>query len=487
MAQESWRGTWWEAANPDTTRPGVLYRDEADRFRLELIGGFDIEIREPLPSGNGYAVKMDSRKLDMIHGTAEGTFFTLMGLQHAHTSGGFTARNITKQDWTAQRVLKGIHLSSPDEQVFTRLHLQFDYLLHWTHRSTYEITMRTEQGKPPDTQVARHLEPTLHATYQGVEIGLRVRSHDFNIERRPVANRTTIQTTEWATLDFDPPQPISHDALNTFSKDLQDLLTLCAYAPAASQGQSLIHPPTPEHPGHPEFDNEVDVMGPQIYRSPDSGRDKSLHHYLFTLADIEFAELIPRWLALKQNARMGSNILFGLRYISSGYVGARLLGVASAAENIHRSLRSGTTPLPDTHYKELKKKIRAALKGEPVAARQFVHHRLHNTPTYLDRLLDLAQIPDQAVVDELLTDRTRWATLLKDSRNDLAHANERSVANDDTSVAFWLLEITYALLHLVLMAELGLDADTQRRALDHPQVNWAHHEFRRVLATVSIE
>ncbi len=72
--------------------------------------------------------------------------------------------------------------------------------------------------------------------------------------------------------------------------------------------------------------------------------------------------------------------------------------------------------------------------------------------------------------------------MLRRARNDLAHADERSAASADTSAAFWLLEITYALLHLVLLAELGLDADLQRKALDHPKISWAQMQFRKILS-----
>ena len=44
---------------------------------------------------------------------------------------------------------------------------------------------------------------------------------------------------------------------------------------------------------------------------------------LFTLEDLDFGELVPRWLALKDKTWLGYNILFGLRYIGAGYSSGR--------------------------------------------------------------------------------------------------------------------------------------------------------------------
>jgi len=98
-------------------------------------------------------------------------------------------------------------------------------------------------------------------------------------------------------------------------------------------------------------------------------------------------------------------------------------------------------------------------------------------------MLELASIPNADVVDHLLTDRAAWATRLKNARHDLAHANERSGESADESAAFWLLEITYALLCLVALSKLGLSPEVQRRALDHPKIQWAAHQFQKLLTT----
>ncbi|GAA5108171.1 hypothetical protein GCM10025762_13570 [Haloechinothrix salitolerans] len=469
--------------DPEVVVPGTLYCADDGRARLELVGGFDTEIRQALPGGNGYTVSIDSRDFPLIHGTSGSERFTLIDTHATHTSGGLF-QDVVEQDLSPNRVLRGIHLRSLDEPVFVRARLQLERLLHWSTRSTFDLHVQLGEGGTGirEQQATTHPVPPVTATYNGMTIVLRVRSTEFNIAHSPVANRSSMETVERAILDFDAPEPVPFGAFDTVSKDIQDLLTLSAYEPCGSRGRSLILPTSEAHPG-PFDTKETEVVGRQVFQSDIEKTEGPHRNFLFTLRDLDFPELVPRWLALKDSARLGFNILFGLRYISTGYVGTRLLGVATAAESIHRALCPTSTPLPKATYRELKAKLLDAIPDEPVHLREFVKRGLRNDPTYNERMLELASLPDADVVDQLLTDRAKWAARLKNARHDLAHANERSGQSTDSSSAFWLLEITYALLCLVAMSKLGLSPEVQRRALDHPKIQWAAHQFKKLLTT----
>jgi hypothetical protein len=58
--------------------------------------------------------------------------------------------------------------------------------------------------------------------------------------------------------------------------------------------------------------------------------------YLFTLGDVDFGVFVPDWLALCEKAPTACAALFGLKYISEGYTGNRLLSAASSAEALLR-------------------------------------------------------------------------------------------------------------------------------------------------------
>jgi ApeA-like protein/HEPN superfamily Apea-like protein len=483
VSEQSWRGAWWEPSDPDVVHHGTFYCADDGRLRLELVGGFDIDVRTPLPNGNGYAVSPASRPVPLILGVSGNHRFTLIDNGHEGSSGsGFMFGDLERQDWSPTRALRGIHLQSLDEPVFLRGQLTLERLLYWSNRSTFDLTFLREPDQQMEYHAATHDEPPVSASYEAMTIRLRIINNDFHIRRRPVANSSSMETVEWAVLDFETSDPVSYNAFDTVGKDMQDLLTLSAYAPCGAHTQSLIYESSEEHPGSARWPNEIEVMGRQVYRTQPKDDEKQVHNFVLSLADLDFPGLVPRWLGLKHRARMACSILFGLRYISEGYVGTRLLGVASAAESLHGALRPQTMRLPRPDYKALKEKLLAAIDAEPEPIRDFVRRGLDNRPTYNDRMLDLASIPDQQAVDALLTNRDRWATALKDARHDLAHANERSASGADSPSAFWLLEVTYALLCLVLLAELGLSAEVQRRALDHPNITWAAKQFKESMA-----
>ncbi len=143
-------------------------------------------------------------------------------------------------------------------------------------------------------------------------------------------------------------------------------------------------------------------------------------------------------------------------------------------------------PLTKQEYRKLKDKILAALSDEPKHLVDFVKTGLRNNPTYNERMLELASIPDDGAVNALLGDREQWARALKKARNDLAHANERSSESDEISQAFLLMEVTYALLCLVLMSELGVSQEVQRRAVEiNSKISHVSRQFKKEMAVPS--
>ncbi|MCX5439592.1 hypothetical protein OHO83_17520 [Streptomyces sp. NBC_00569] len=475
MNERIWRGHWWETTNPEVKVPGTLRCTEAGDVTLELIGGFDIKIRQPLPNGAGYSVSGKSRTLTLIHGTSGKDDFTLLDVSHTGSRGSLFGDELTEQNWSAIRALRGIHLGSLSTPVFTRARLGFERLLQWSERTAFEISAEKLEGEARSSRrVEKVPVESLVAKHGDLEISLRHLSRDFDSTDDVVANERSFSAQEAADLTLTPPGPVHCKYFDEVEKDLQDLFTLSTYEPCGAVGRWLMYTSAQGRT------KEVEVIGRQIYRTVTPRKRSAGNNALFTLGDVDFTELIPKWLETKGKARAGCNILFGLRYIERGYIGTRLLGVASAAESIHRSLRSASTPIPKREYRRLKEKILAALSDEDAKMVAFVKNGLHNNPTYNERMLELASIPDEAAVNTLLGDHTRWATDLKKARNDLAHANERSSSGGENTEAFWLLEVTYALLCLVLMSEIGISPERQRRAVEENSlINRASGAFKK--------
>jgi hypothetical protein len=100
--------------------------------------------------------------------------------------------------------------------------------------------------------------------------------------------------------------------------------------------------------------------------------------------------------------------------------------------------------------------------------RRFIRERLSNHMTFRDRVLALAAVPDQEAVAWLIPDIGTWADLLKRGRNSAAHAGKATADAEELAtiagLEHALTEVTYALLSIVLLAELSLPAHVQRRA-----------------------
>ncbi|MFF5477181.1 hypothetical protein ACFY5C_07545 [Streptomyces sp. NPDC012935] len=207
MAERQWRGEWWVAGEQEYSCPGTLHYAEDGRLRLELIGGFDITIREPLPEGNGYSIKYETREVSIIHGLCSNEEFTLLDNNATHTSGfGMFRGSIAKQDWTSIRALRGVHVQDLSEPIFNRAHLQLERLLHWSARSTFELERILEEGKSMrDGKVGtRPVEPVV-ADCGDVKVSLRLQSTLFDYKHRVIDNSRNLESREWATLTISPP------------------------------------------------------------------------------------------------------------------------------------------------------------------------------------------------------------------------------------------------------------------------------------------
>ncbi|MFJ9523998.1 ApeA N-terminal domain 1-containing protein [Streptomyces cyaneofuscatus] len=472
MDYRTWRGHWWAPSAPEEKFSGTLYCYENGELKLELIGGFNLYVEEKVADGVGYRVRRDYHDIEIMHGISGSDIFTLLDNTCTHTSGPrFFDGSITEQNWSSNRALRGVQLERVDSQIFVRGHLQLERLIHWSDQSSLKIAIKGGGEGTSKRSLERESIDPITAAHQDMTVALRFLSNNIRYDDHIVANKRLAGGKEWAVLTCTPNNPVACKDFDQIQKDLQDLLTLSAYRPCGALSRSLVY----ETEGEAK---DVEVMGRQIFRTPPSQNDTP-GEMILSLSDVEFADIIPKWLNLKSRARTGCNILFGLRYIEKGYVGTRLLGVATAAESIHAALRSKTSPIPKGEYRKLKKKILEAISDERDELQDFVNKGLHNNPTYNDRMLELASIPDGDAVDLLLGDRQRWATALKRSRNDLAHANERSASGDEHSQAFHLLEVTYALLCLVLLSELGVSREVQKRAVEkNPRISFLSSQFR---------
>ena len=484
MNETRWKGDWWLPENPEETRPGTLhYGNDDDRLRLELIGGFSIEVRTP--TDGGYGIGFDGR-FPVIHGSSGGEAFTLLECQATHTSGGFIGSSITDQTIGATSGLRGILVEDGDEKVFDSMVLQLEHLLAWSAKSSLRAEAELDsKGRWTGKQTATSIPTDDQIALSGdLTLTLRVPHTQFRVETKHGANSRSVESCEYAEIVVASVGPSSLNDFGSTAKALQDLLTLAAFGPSGILKRSFWYESSSAHPAHGDWPHEVQVMGNLVYKPGTGANSDSPRGYLFTLADVDFGDLVPAWLAIYQQAWLPCSMLFGTQYLSPGYTGTRLFTIASAAEGLHRSLHD-SLPLSDRDFEAALKKVLTALLGvSNKPARKLVHEQLHNDLPYRQRLCELAKLPDQEAVEALLPDIDRWVKLLKDARNGTAHADDqRQGTQPEATLAFWLSQVTYVLLCLVLMAEVNLPSEVQRRAVRTPEVTHAIGEFRRASTT----
>ena len=469
MNETRWKGMWWTPGAQGDAKPGTLHYSDDGQLKLELVGGFSLMV--PVPGAVGVWISQGRDRLfPVVHGMCGAERFTLFDVVAVHTSGGFLG-DVTDQSLNALCGLRGIHAASAAERIFDSAMVRLEYLLGWTAQTTMKASVTRKEGRWTGEQTAQSTPADdLYAAYGGMSFTLRVPHTPFRVDENPGAGQRTISSREWAELEVASPEPLSFDGFGQVIKAIADLMTLCAHAPSGVLKRTLRFTGSPEHPAPGGRPGEVEIMGHQVHQPTPGPGIAARVEYLFTLADVDFAAIVPAWLALYEHASTACGVLFGLKYVSQGYPGTRLLSAASSAEALHQSLHD-STPYPEGEFRQLLEKALSAFPGknaESKSVRKFIRERLTNHMTHRDRVLALAAIPDQEAVASLIPDVKTWAELLKNARNSAAHAGKGPASAEELAktagLQHVLTEVTYALLSIVLMAELSLPVQVQRRA-----------------------
>ena len=291
MTETRWKGNWWLPEDPEDSRPGTLHHDDDGELRLELIGGFGVDVRTPMPDG-AVGVGIDG-SFPVIHGVAGGDCFTLFNCQATHTAGGFTGANVAEQTITALKGLRGIHVSDADEEVFTSMELRFEYLLAWSSSTSISTTIQIDQSRWAGRQTASS-EPVEDrvATFKDLTITLQVPHTQFRVDTKHSGNRRSVESHEFGEIEIASATPSSLNQFDRIAKALQDLLTLAAHSPAGVLKRSLWFQPPARPDGEEPRAQEIEVLGSMVYKAGSNARNDPYHGYLFTLNDVPFADIV---------------------------------------------------------------------------------------------------------------------------------------------------------------------------------------------------
>jgi ApeA N-terminal domain 1 len=502
-------GQWWLPDDEDRKVGGVLEIDNVTGLRLEVTD-------QLLAFGPSF------EPMPVVYGAADGRQITLLDINPPNNSPSTVT--VTAQLQTTYQVARplvamvGIHLADTADAAFNGLTVEMTGLAAFAGRTGLQSTFtgRPDTNErhrytvnwtdPIETQITEPFEATL-----GLHWHLKTEMNPkLSAERRRLLATETVV----ARVESETPQPWS--ALLDPIRAVQDLVTVATQSPSLVMSRTLHIKPQPVH-GAIDIPYTIDLY----FRGPSDVADEPQAfddlRVIFTLEtiDFDFSTLIERWFRLRKDIGLAVDALLGLDYQPIGYYEVRLFNAASAGEGFHAGLFPNSTAVDPADHNALKRKVSRFAKGLGRQARRVVEDALADIQTGLrekvlgilegvasvpqrqwvmgqlgenrkglnERYEELARRPDSEAVNELLTNVDRWAGWLRDARNAIGHVNTgRLQEKIPEKPRYRLQDITRALLHLVIISELGISTEVQRRVVGDQNIwGFSAARFRKAV------
>lgn len=481
-----WRGSWWLPEDPTKKYPGFLKYDPHKGIDLTLIGGFDDtiwgEVSEGVVSASG-----ETRDFPVIHGLCAGDKkITLLDAYGAgsRTFGFGFGSGPSEQTVRASQALVGIHLSSADDAVFSRLQCSIEDTLAWSGSDaiTAEMKLNDERKgftgdgtvtlKPVDdltTEIGGVEYSLSHwltlPTYDHTRIGSRGRVDDKPVFSLRVEGVSSLQTLTnhmhalvdllalatgrnpaplWMTLDV----PSGHDTCPcdaVFPSKNPDVL----------RQWGIPHKPEECPEVRPR---QVDLYSRGRGTADPDAKAVDAHSVVFTLSDIPFENVLPKWLEVRERFQAPCNILISARYSKETYVEASVITAVAAAEAFHKELKEPPPTSPDV----MDDLIARAVDAMPEDRKQWIKNVIPRGHSLRQRLDRLAERMPEACRDRLLPDPALWAQAASRARNSLSHSGKTDA---DVMALYAVMRVTRAVVLVNILLELGLPEDRTLKAL----------------------
>jgi hypothetical protein len=153
-----------------------------------------------------------------------------------------------------------------------------------------------------------------------------------------------------------------------------------------------------------------------------------------------------------------------------GYLETRLIEAAQAAEGLHRRCFEDERRIPRLRARELRAAFRELVTPNELEALDDTIASL-GEPNLRTRLVQLGEWGGTALAD-VIPHIARWATLVKDARNDEAHQlvdddGPEEVAPTNILQLFYLTQSTALCVLMILLIRCGVDRDVLRQRLSN--------------------
>ncbi|MCM3662381.1 hypothetical protein M3148_15480 [Georgenia satyanarayanai] len=461
--EQTWRGHWWLPEDPSNHHAGFLSYRPGSGVELVLVGGFDDQVRRQIGPG-AWAVLAETRDFPVIHGNAGNKEITLIDAYAAgsKTYGlGFPGEGPAEQTLRAQTALVGVHVEGPEQAVFTRANFAIEDAWLWSAESAMTASMGWDDAGSRLTGEANiELKPLedQHAEVEGAGITLAhwLTLPTFDAMRGGSRGRVEHRTV----LGIKPHERASLTMLMANVARLQDLLALATgRGPALLWLKAYLPRPEPvEEPSTHNYSREVDVYTQYRGEGDPTAKAVDSHSMVFSLDDLPFADVVPRWWRVQEQFRAACNMIVGARYVSDHFVETMLITAVAAAEAFHHDLKEK----PATSRADAEKRLQPALDALDEDDRKWLKSFIPSGFSLGQRLERLAERLPQSCRDRLLPNPAGWVRAAKRARHDLSHSAR---SGDDTLKLHAIMNVTRAVVLANILLELGLSEERLLKAL----------------------
>lgn len=467
--KNEWQALWWSPDNPKAKVPGIFRYSPSDGLELLMLGG--LEASAPTEAWVASIAFTDEvRRWPIILGEDGNQLFTLLDCTLTKTIPSSGATRSEKQNVSAQTALVGCHLLDRATPAFSHVEASIENLSVWAANSALHERRPVQAANEDETLSSDGPAATITAHLPASTARL-AHSHTYDYFGRTTGS-VHRKISDTAVIGFEPHEPQPLDTLLRMISDVQDLLSFSSNAACGvlwnrlyltsqtTQNHDNIAVPRPM---------PVDVYRQSLVKGNPEAKAPRDDQMLFTLADVQFETVLPRWFEVRDRFRPTVNLLLGLHYIPGGYLGTQLLTVVGAAEAFHLALEL-EPPIPHEEFKELKS---ALLKAVPADRKQWLSGLLaRNDPSLKRRLLDLANRLGSQTIKNLLPNPEKWATNTRDARNNLTHAGDSTKHSPEVLLA--ALTTTGAIVTLNLLHALGFSEDELQLAIEQNTNHFEH-------------
>lgn len=413
----------------------------------------------------------------MLHGIVDkkgdDQFVTLLGVWFK-TASSFSPFNWFEpprwMELRAQTAVVGCHLVEPREACFIASMGTIENMTQWSRHSGIAM----QYFKPEVGTVGGRIEITQLAPLVAELPTVTAKLHQ--VYWSPYADQrrsgTVARIRESATIEYSSADGKPLDEWIDLLAATGDLVSMSTLSPCGLMSIHMYLPPTPEMfpEDHPLRDqrHEVEIYTVRVVRPKPEEEAHETWQMVLTPDDLDFAQLLPKWMEVHERFASARGMILGLRYVTGGYVETQVVTAVAAAESFHRALES-PPPIPPDEFASLRKGL---LENVPPKFKSWLAARIvRNEPTLKQRLTDLATRPGE-FMKNLVPNPEAWAKAAGDARNALAHLG--ASGDNDRKHLYALVRVTDAVVILNLLFELGIPTARLEQALSsHRQLSHA--------------